>query len=122
MNDNFTIARKLLASFSKRVAIRRCSLSHPTIRSTTLRCRLVAPQKVGGRPRRLRRLPAGTRFSGVSSEGTRIIASIRHHQLRAAAYSTASRAGGYPHACQQFCADGALVLLSRRKEHRQGVA
>jgi hypothetical protein len=39
MNDNFTIARKLLASFSKRVAIRRCSLSYPTRRSTTLRCR-----------------------------------------------------------------------------------
>ena len=37
MNDNFTIARKLLASFSKRVAIRRCSLSHPTRRSTMLR-------------------------------------------------------------------------------------
>jgi hypothetical protein len=36
MNDNLTIARKLLASFSKRVAIRRCSLSHPTIFISTV--------------------------------------------------------------------------------------
>jgi hypothetical protein len=58
----------------------------------------------------------------VSSEGTRIITPIRHHQLRAAAWSAASRAGAYPHARQQFYAHGALVLLSRRKERRQGVA
>jgi hypothetical protein len=33
----------------------------------------------------------------------------------------ASRAGPYPHACQQFLADGALVLLSRRGERCQGI-
>jgi hypothetical protein len=55
----------------------------------------------------------------VSSEGTCIITSIRH-QLRAAAGSTACRSGPCPHACQQFCADGALVLLSRRKDLRKG--
>ncbi|HET6658296.1 MAG TPA: hypothetical protein VFH16_00090, partial [Rubrobacter sp.] len=58
----------------------------------------------------------------VSSEAARIVTPIRHHQLRAGARSAASRAGPYPHACQQFLADGALVLLPRSEERCQGVA
>ena len=37
MNANFTIAKKLVASFSNRVANRRCSFNHPTNRSMMFR-------------------------------------------------------------------------------------
>jgi hypothetical protein len=64
---------------------------------------------------------AGTATAQVSTEGTRIITSIRHHQLRAADPAAARRTGLYPHIRQQFCADGALMLLSWRKDCRQRV-
>src|SRR5215203_1957715 len=64
---------------------------------------------------------ADTAAAQVSSEGPCIITSIRYHYLRTAAWSAASRAGAYPHSCQQFRADGALVLLSRRKKCRQRI-
>jgi hypothetical protein len=40
---------------------------------------------------------AGTATAQVSTEGTRIITPIRHHQLRAVAGSAARRTGLYPH-------------------------
>jgi hypothetical protein len=64
---------------------------------------------------------ADTATAQVPTEGTRIITSIRHHQLRASAWSASCHTGPYPHTRQQFCADGALVLLSWRKDRRQGV-
>jgi len=64
---------------------------------------------------------ADTATAQISSEVSRILTSIRHHPRRACAGSAASRASAYPHVCQQFLADGALVLLSRRKERSQGV-
>ena len=64
---------------------------------------------------------ADTAAAQVSTEGTRIIASIRH-QLRASAWSAARRTGLHPHTRHQFCADGAVVVLSWRKDCRQRVA
>jgi hypothetical protein len=80
-----------------------------------------SPAPIASRDMLLGDHAADTPTAQVSTEGTRIITSIHHHQLRAAACSAARRTGPQPHTRHQFCADGALVLLSWRKDCRQRI-
>lgn len=129
MKASLTIARKLLASFPKRVAKRRCSLNRPIRRSMTLRPRYVLAQNTGGLPRRRRHRFAPLRDDApdaasaqVLPQAPGVVATVGDEHSGPATRAANASGGLDAHTAEQGKQALGVVLLPRSQIDRKRVA